>query len=90
MADKQADPTDEEVAAATATLARRAQAEMAARNERLRPLREIVGGEDFAAVNRALASLPPALLTDDEVYPHLNAIRTGMNGLTALMPPPAA
>jgi hypothetical protein len=90
MADELTPPTDDEVAAASAVLARRAQAEIAARNERLRPLREIVGGDDFVAVTRALAGLPTALLSDNEVYPHLNAIRTGMNGLTALMPPSAA
>ncbi len=82
-------PSDDEFLKAQQIIARRNAAIIAEREAKFQPLKDFVASDCFSQLNAALASLPTDLTILPEVSPHVNAIRTGMAGLTRLSPVPA-
>lgn len=50
-------------------------------------LRELIGSPEFEAVHAAVLALDPSLLINPDVGAHFGALRTGLLGVVAHMPP---
>lgn len=88
-ADANAAPTQEEIDAAKAVMQRAAEAQQRAAAERLKPVSDVVAMPEFAAVRSAIDALPPELMADMNVAPHIMALKAGFNGFSAVAPAPA-